>query len=57
MVDITVIIPRYISELGRVISVGTKHSSGVAWGRIFDRETRQGLELLKDGWFEDTVRT
>lgn len=47
---------RYIGELGRVISVGTKHSSGVAWGRIFDRETRQGLELLKDVWFEDTVQ-
>jgi len=56
LVDITVIIPRCIGELGQVISVGTKHSSGVAWGRIFGRETRQGLELLKDGWFEDTVQ-
>ena len=50
------IIPRYIGELGRVISMGTKHSSGVAWGRIFDRETRQSLEFLKDVWFEDTVQ-
>lgn len=25
-------------------------------GRIFGRETRQGLEFLKDVWFEDTAQ-
>ena len=46
---------RYIDEKGRVIPVGKKRPSGVAWGRIFDREVWSRLEFPEGVWYEDTV--
>lgn len=46
---------RYVDERGRAIPVGKKRPSGVAWGRIFDREVWRALEFPEGVWFEDTV--
>lgn len=46
---------RFIDECDRLIPTRKRRPSGVAWGRIFDREVWRGLEFPEGVWFEDTV--